>query len=70
MAPEMWAEEVYTKKVDVWAAGVLLWILFTGELPFDGNTERRLVEDINTKKLNFKSKPWVNVTQAAKNFVK
>lgn len=31
-----------TEKVDIWAAGIILHVLLTGELPFTGNTETEI----------------------------
>ena len=33
-APEMFAGGGYSEKVDVWAAGILLYRLITGKTPF------------------------------------
>lgn len=34
LAPEVWVNPVYDKKVDVWSVGVILYYMFAKELPF------------------------------------
>ena len=38
MAPEMIAEKPSTTKVDMWALGVIIYELFSNQLPFKGPT--------------------------------
>jgi serine/threonine protein kinase len=38
MAPEMVKEKPYTRKVDVYSFGIVLWELTTALLPFQGMT--------------------------------
>lgn len=45
MAPEVVSNQLYGKPVDVWSAGVLLHVLLSGALPFNG-TRERLFESI------------------------
>ena len=48
MAPECFKEEVnkefHGKRVDIWAAGISLYLLLTNKYPFGGNTKHD-VED-------------------------
>lgn len=39
MAPEMIAKQPYGTAVDVWSAGVLMYLLLCGQLPFIGAKE-------------------------------
>eukprot|EP00397_Hematodinium_sp_SG-2012_P009769 GEMP01009862.1.p1 GENE.GEMP01009862.1~~GEMP01009862.1.p1 ORF type:complete len:605 (+),score=66.72 GEMP01009862.1:53-1867(+) len=46
MAPEMLRKRSFSEKVDTWGVGVILYMLFKGEYPFDVNSlEDRIVSD-------------------------
>ncbi len=38
-APERMGQDKYTEKVDMWAAGLVLYMLLTGEYPFEEEEE-------------------------------
>lgn len=47
MAPEIIArKEYYGPPVDIWAAGVLLYVMLTGSFPFKGNSDKELYKSI------------------------
>lgn len=43
VAPELLADEPYCQKVDVFSAGILFYILLTGESPFKADTYDQVV---------------------------
>ena len=45
-SPEMVRGQPYTKAADVWSAGVLLYAMVTGQLPFDDDNMQRLLQKI------------------------
>ncbi|WP_375772988.1 protein kinase [Archangium gephyra] len=48
MAPEQWRGEPQDARTDIWAAGVVLYELLTGELPFQGATLAELRERVTS----------------------
>ncbi|XP_052471816.1 serine/threonine-protein kinase DCLK1b isoform X3 [Carassius gibelio] len=68
VAPEIVAETGYGLKVDIWAAGVITYILLCGFPPFRGSTDDQeaLFEQIMTGQLDFPLPYWDNVSDSAK----
>ena len=56
MAPEILNKEAYIKKIDIWGIRVIENILLCGCPPFDGESEERFIEAIQTREPNFGSK--------------
>ena len=42
----MFAGHNYDEKVDIWSAGIVLYLLLVGEPPFDTNHVAQLVQNI------------------------
>ena len=42
MAPELVKGQTYDTKVDIWAVGVLAFLMLTGIYPFDGMTKNEV----------------------------
>ncbi|KAM9853472.1 serine/threonine-protein kinase DCLK1-like isoform 2-T2 [Aulostomus maculatus] len=68
VAPEIVAEKGYGLKVDIWAAGVITYILLCGFPPFRGSGEDQetLFEQILRAELDFPAPYWDNVSDTAK----
>jgi len=45
----------YDEKCDIWACGVILFILLTGEPPFNGENDNEIYRRISKKKFSFSS---------------
>ncbi len=69
MAPEIWAEKAYGKPVDLWAFGVITYILLCGYAPFSADSHSVLARRIRGGKFEFHSEYWGNVSEDAKDFV-
>uniref|UniRef100_A0A7N6BT18 Serine/threonine-protein kinase DCLK2 n=1 Tax=Anabas testudineus TaxID=64144 RepID=A0A7N6BT18_ANATE len=71
VAPEIIAESGYGLKVDIWAAGVITYILLCGFPPFrsDNNQQEDLFDQILLGRLDFPSPYWDNITDSAKELI-
>ncbi|XP_065119018.2 serine/threonine-protein kinase H1 [Paramisgurnus dabryanus] len=69
LAPEMVAGRPYNSAVDLWALGVITYILLSGSLPFDHTSRPRLLRAILRGNYSFHGNPWNSVSTQAKSFI-
>ncbi|KAH0680672.1 hypothetical protein KY284_021757 [Solanum tuberosum] len=69
VAPEVLRRK-YGKEIDVWSAGVILYILLSGFPPFWAETEKGIFEEIVKGQLDFESSPWPSISTSAKDLVR
>ncbi|MQM15620.1 hypothetical protein Taro_048568 [Colocasia esculenta] len=55
---------------DVWSIGVITYILLCGRRPFWDKTEDGIFKEVLRNKPDFRRKPWPNISDSAKDFVK
>ncbi len=60
----------YSKEADIWSAGVIMYILLCGLLPFSGKTEHAVFERVLNAPLDFSSDPWPRVSDDAKDCIR
>ena len=53
MAPELVKNKTHDSKVDIWALGVLTYMIMTGNKPFDGNNSSEVFSAIRMNKVNY-----------------
>mmetsp|Transcript_11104 Transcript_11104/g.34050 ORF Transcript_11104/g.34050 Transcript_11104/m.34050 type:complete len:441 (+) Transcript_11104:474-1796(+) len=69
VAPEVIKGENYGPGVDVWSAGVLMYNMLSGQLPFDGNSLKEVLRNVKSGRFNFPDKEWKTVSQEAKDLI-
>jgi len=69
ISPEV-LEGKYDEKCDIWSAGVILYLLLSGTLPFDGENEDEIFEKIKMKKYDFPNSEWEFISDEAKDLIK
>lgn len=69
VAPEV-LKGNYNEKCDVWSAGTILYILLSGDPPFNGKTDNDIYNKIMKEKFNFPEKRWKNISEEAKDLIK
>jgi calcium-dependent protein kinase len=60
----------YDEKCDIWACGVILYILICGYPPFSGNTDKEVYNLITQVKYDFDKEIWKNISKYAKELIK
>jgi serine/threonine protein kinase len=65
MAPEVIKRQPYTKSVDWWSLGVMVWEMLTGSPPFEHDNEKVLADMIVQNELTFPP----HITPVARDFI-
>ncbi|XP_034937412.1 calcium/calmodulin-dependent protein kinase type II alpha chain isoform X9 [Chelonus insularis] len=69
LSPEVLKKESYGKPVDIWACGVILYILLVGYPPFWDEDQHRLYSQIKAGAYDYPSPEWDTVTPEARNLI-
>lgn len=70
LAPETILEEPIGRPVDMWACGVILYLLLVGYPPFWNNNDEKLLLSILQGKFSMPSPYWDNVSENAKDLIR
>jgi len=70
MAPELFTSpESYTKVIDLWAAGVVTYVVLSGLFPWQGQVDAEIQEAICSNNLVFYSPEFDGISSSAKDFI-
>lgn len=69
-APEVF-EGQQTYKCDIWSSGVIMYMLFSGQMPFDGENDDHIRYKVQNVEPDYKKNLcWFNVSREAKDLLK
>ena len=69
LSPELLFHYPYGKPIDLWACGVILYILLVGYPPFWDEDQNKLYAQIKSGQYDYPSPEWDTVTQSAKSLI-
>ncbi|MBN3323586.1 KCC1B kinase, partial [Atractosteus spatula] len=69
VAPELLEQKTYGKEVDLWAVGVISYILLCGYPPFYDENDTKLYQQIVKAEYEFDSPYWDDISESAKDFI-
>ncbi|XP_066566148.1 calcium/calmodulin-dependent protein kinase type 1B [Amia ocellicauda] len=69
IAPELLEQQTYGKEVDLWAVGVIAYILLCGYPPFYDDNDTELYRQIVKAEFEFDSPYWDDISDSAKDFI-
>jgi len=69
LAPEVIKQEEYGREIDIWALGVITYVLLSGSLPFFHNVLHKLYRQIVERDLSFPEQAWKGVSKGALDFI-
>ncbi|KAK8633951.1 hypothetical protein V6N13_014782 [Hibiscus sabdariffa] len=70
VAPEVVMGRPYNEKVDIWSAGVVLYVMLAGAPPFFGETAEEIFEAVLRGNLRFPSRIFRSVSADAKDLLR
>lgn len=68
VAPEVLVGE-YDEKCDIWSIGVLLYMLLSGNPPFNGNSDLAILEEVKRGQFQIEGGVWDDVSMTAKDLI-
>ena len=68
VSPEV-LEGKYDKRCDLWAIGVMTYMLLSGKPPFDGRNEVDVFNKIRCCNYDFPAADWASISESAQDFI-
>jgi len=70
VAPEFLKKESYTMAEDMWALGVLAFVLLCGYHPFKGETEHDILRQVKGATFSFDQQDWQDTSDESKDLIR
>lgn len=70
MATEIVRKLKHGAPADMWSAGVVLYQILSGDMPFRGRTDRDIFNAVRSAKFEMKGPAWNNISEQAKSLVR
>ncbi len=68
IAPEVFAQK-YDNKCDTWSMGVVLYIMLSGKVPFPGECNKEIIENVIKGEYHYNHDSFKNVSAEAKDLI-
>ena len=68
IAPEVFQSN-YNYKCDIWSIGVVLYIILSGKVPFPGESNKEIIENVLRAEYNFDYEAFKTVSPQAKDLI-
>jgi calcium-dependent protein kinase len=68
IAPEI-LDGHYTKAVDMWSLGVIMFIMLSGNLPFNGSDTMEVFNNIKAEHYDFSAPEFNKISKSAKDLI-
>jgi len=68
IAPEVFQQK-YDNKCDMWSMGVVLYIMLSGKVPFPGECNKEIIENVMKGEYHYQHDSFKNVSEEAKDLI-
>ena len=68
IAPEV-LNKKYNEKCDIWSCGVILYIILSGQPPFNGQSDQEIMKKVRIGKFSYSDPCWSNISDKAKDMI-
>lgn len=69
LAPELLNRGRYGPLCDMWSIGVIMYMLLSGTLPFEGSSAKEVYKNVQTNAPKFSKRFWRNISDEAKSLL-